>query len=332
MRLTSATRKPNRQATTKLVLGLVALSGCASEPTPPAEYPPLEAPAATAATEPQPAAAQPAPPPEPPAAPVQVVAAESTPIEGAMPTFKIRTPREGQLIKTETVEVKFDLKNWALSPDGNHVHLIVDNEPYIAIRDAQKPIELRALVQKERAQDLTEGTHVLRMFPSRPHHESVKDAGAFDVKVFHFKKKSEGFSFDPKAPLLTYSRPKGCSVLGSRVLLDFYVSGTQLSAAGHRVRVTIDDATTTDIVSWTPHYIENLPEGEHRLRLQLLDAQGQPVAGLFNDTTKTIQVAKDCSTQTPAWLTTPEVKTAPPPPGTPMNGGPPIAPSTEKKP
>src|SRR6188472_2883805 len=72
MRLTAATTKSIQQSTAKLVLWLVALGGCASKPTPPAEYPPLEATAATAATEPQPAA-EPTPPPEPPAPPVQVV-------------------------------------------------------------------------------------------------------------------------------------------------------------------------------------------------------------------------------------------------------------------
>jgi hypothetical protein len=231
---------------------------------------------------------------------VQVIAGENTPIEGGAPTLTLRAPKNGALITSDKVEVTLALKGWPLSPDGNHVHLIIDNEPYIAVRDVEKPIDLRALMQKELGHDLVEGTHVLRAFPSRGHHESVKEPGAFVVATFHFKKKSGDNALDPKAALLTYSRPKGCVEVGQRALLDFYVSNTKLSAQDSRVRYTIDGALSGDIVSWTPHYIENLAEGEHSLRLQLVNAKGEPVAGPFNDTTRTIQVQPECKKPTPA--------------------------------
>ncbi|HEX7476266.1 MAG TPA: hypothetical protein VF331_00525 [Polyangiales bacterium] len=270
--------------------GLGHLAACASEPTPPAEYPaPEAAPAASVINEPPPAPEAP-----PPAPPVQVVAADNTPLEGAVPSVRLRAPRDGQVFKTDKIEVQLEVKNWALSPDGSHVHLIVDNEPYIAIRDVSKPIDLVALVQKELHHELAEGTHVLRVFPGRGHHESVKEPGAFDVKVFHFKKKSADFKFDAKAPLLTYSRPKGCVDLGQRMLVDFYVSNAKLSATEDRVHYTIDGTLSGDIVAWTPHYVENLSAGEHQLRLQLVNAAGQPVAGPFNDVTRTVKVAQEC--------------------------------------
>jgi hypothetical protein len=270
----------------------LALASCAGDPTPPAEYPAIEAPPAAAAS--APATPEPPAPVAPPPAPVQVVAGENTPLEGAPPTLHIKTPHEGALIKTETVEIAFDVKNWALTPDGNHIHLIVDNEPYIAVRDVSKPVELRALVQKELGHDLAEGSHVVRAFPGRGHHESVKEAGAFDERTFSFKTKSADFKFDPKAPLLTFSRPKGCVDLGARALLDFYVLNAKLGAAEYRVRYAIDGTLGGDIVSWAPHYIENLPEGEHKIELILHDANGAPAPGPFNDTTRTFRVAKDC--------------------------------------
>jgi hypothetical protein len=278
------------------------ISGCAGEPTPPPEYPAMEAPAAAAS-----GAATPEPPnatlpalATPPPPPVQVVAAENTPLEGAAPTLHISTPRDGQLYKGDKVEIALDVKNWLLTPDGNHIHVIVDNEPYIAVRDASKPIELRALMQKELGHDLAEGTHVLRAFPGRGHHESVKDAGAFDVKVFHFKKKSPDVKLDAKAPLLTFSRPKGCVELGARALLDFFVSNVKLGAAEARVHYSLDGTVSGDIVGWTPHYIENLPEGEHRIQLTLQDANGGVIAGPYNDTARTFRVAKDCKAVTAA--------------------------------
>lgn len=275
--------------------GLLLLASCASQTEPPPEYPPMEAPAAASSSPATPEPPRPAEPPAPPPPPVQVVAADNTPLEGAAPTVKLRTPANGQLIKADTVEVTLDVKNWGLAPDpGNHVHLIVDNEPYIAIRDVSKPVDLNALVQKELNHPLSEGTHVIRVFPGRAHHESVKQPNAFDSRVFHFKSKTPDFKFDAKAPLLTYSRPKGCSDAGSRVLLDFFVTNTKLGPTDSRVHYTIDGNTSGDIVAFTPHYVENLPVGEHQIHIALQDQSGNPVTGLFNDTTRTIKIAPDC--------------------------------------
>lgn len=294
-------------------LSLVA--GCASAPEPPPEYPPMEAPPAASATG---TATPPEPPTAAPAAPVQVVAAENTPLEGAAPTVKLRTPQNGQLIKADKVDVTLDVKNWGLTPDGPHIHLIVDNEPYIAVRDASKPIDLVALVQKELGHPLSEGTHVLRAFPGRGHHESVKESGAFDIRVFHYKSKTADFKFDPKAPLLTYSRPKGCSDAGSRVLLDFYVTNTQLSPTDSRVHYVLDSNVSGDIVAFTPHYIENLAAGEHTLELTLRDASGNAVPGLFNDTTRTIKIAPDCKALAAAAAPTPAATSGTPPANAPL--------------
>lgn len=225
--------------------------------------------------------------------PAMVVAGDHTPIEGATPSLRVTAPRAGQTIRSGPVTVRFTLRNWELaSPMGPHVHVIVDNEPYIAVR-ATEPFDLAALVQANLGHELAEGTHVLRMFPSRGQHESVKDAGAFAVVVFHYVHATEGFSFDPAAPLLTFSRPKGCNVSGTRVLLDFFVSNATLAPDQFRVRYTLDGTTGT-ITSWTPHFLENLTDGSHELRLELLGPDGNPVPGMFNDTTRTFTMAAAC--------------------------------------
>jgi hypothetical protein len=235
------------------------------------------------------AARQPPPPPPP-----TVVAGEHTAIEGPAPTLRITAPRANQVIRTGNVQVRVQVQNWGLeSPQGPHLHLILDNEPYIAIRDASAPLDLNALVQANLGHELTEGTHVLRMFPSRGHHESVKQPGAFGVVVFHYRSRTADFAFDPTAPLLTYSRPKGCNPAGERVLLDFYLSNTEIGADGNRVHWTVDQQSG-DITEWVPHWIENLQEGEHSISLELRDAQGNPVPGMFNSTQRTFTVAATC--------------------------------------
>lgn len=228
-------------------------------------------------------------------APIRVIAGERTPIEGASPTLRIVAPRAGQLVRTGNVSLRLRLTNWPLAPEpGQHVHVIVDDEPYIAVRDVSAPIDLNRLVQENLGHELAEGTHVVRVFPSRGHHESVKTDGAFAMAVFHYRSQTEGFSLDANAPLLTYSRPKGCNPAGERVLLDFYLSNVELAADGHRVRYAIDDEVRGDITSWAPHFIEGLPAMSHTVQLQLVNAEGEVVPGPFNDTRRTIQVRESC--------------------------------------
>lgn len=233
--------------------------------------------------------------PAPPPPPVRVIAGERTAIEGPSPTIRITSPRNGQVIASGNVSLRLRARNWSLEPaPGRHIHVIVDNEPYIAVRDASSAIDLNALVLENLGHELAEGSHVLRVFPSRGHHESVKTQGAFATVVFHYRSRSADFSFDRDAPLLTYSRPRGCSTQGERLLLDFYVANTELAEDGNRVHYSIDDSVEGDIVAWAPHFIENLPARSHTIRLQLVDSEGELIAGAFNDTQREIRVAASC--------------------------------------
>lgn len=230
---------------------------------------------------------------EPPRQPVRVVVGERTPIEGAAPTVRIVAPRNGQRIAQGNVLLRVQATNWPLQPEpGRHLHIIVDDEPYIAVRDISRPLDLRQLVEDHLGHELSEGTHVVRVFPSRGHHESVKTDGAFATVLFHYVRPTPDFAFDPRAPLLTYSRPKGCNPAG-RVLLDFYVTNATLADDGFRVRYDID-GMQGDIVRWAPHWIENLSVGEHRIGLVLVSPEGEPVPGPFNAPSRTIQVAAAC--------------------------------------
>ena len=176
----------------------------------------------------------------------------------AKPTLRIVSPAKNAVISGSTVNVKLelsgDLKGYMPHKDpatgkGNHIHVILDNQPYEAYYELNQPFELR---------NLAEGKHTLRVFPSRPWHESYKNDGAFQIVEFTVKgggdaakptttkdgqtmasptkspaAKSEpskaamatasatparegkdfapsnAVAMDPTEPLLTYSRPKG---------------------------------------------------------------------------------------------------------------------------
>src|SRR5215210_7977935 len=104
----------------------------------------------------------------------------------AKPTLKFLEPREGQTITGSTVNVRLDLggdlKGYQphKNPDGkgNHIHVILDNQPYEAYYELGQPFELR---------NVAEGKHTLRVFPSRPWHESYKNDGAFQMVTFTVK-------------------------------------------------------------------------------------------------------------------------------------------------
>jgi hypothetical protein len=105
----------------------------------------------------------------------------------AKPVLRFVEPREGATINGSTVNVKLDLsgdlKGYQPMKDpatgmGNHIHVILDNQPYEAYYDLGQPFELR---------NVTEGKHTLRVFASRPWHESYKNDGSFQMVAFTVK-------------------------------------------------------------------------------------------------------------------------------------------------
>src|SRR6267378_2068523 len=105
----------------------------------------------------------------------------------AKPVLKIISPAKNATINGSTVEVKLDLtgdlKGYKPHKDpatqkGNHIHVILDNQPYEAYYEINQPFELR---------NVTEGKHTLRVFASRPWHESYKNDGNFQMVEFTVK-------------------------------------------------------------------------------------------------------------------------------------------------
>jgi hypothetical protein len=105
----------------------------------------------------------------------------------ASPTLRFLAPTEGATVNGATVNVRLalggELKGYKPHKDpetqmGNHIHVILDNQPYEAYYNLDEPFELR---------NVTEGKHTLRVFPSRPWHESYKNAGAFQMVTFTVK-------------------------------------------------------------------------------------------------------------------------------------------------
>ena len=171
-------------------------------------------------------------------------------------------------IQTEN-EFKFKLAN---SAKGQHIHFIVNNGPY------------SAQYSKNFQKKLKDGNNIILAFLSRSHHESVKNPNAYV-----FTQIGEGEKIDMENEYLFYSRPKG-SYTGKdteRLLLDFYLVNTSISAEGNKVRVTIQDYEFL-IDEWAPYIIEGLPKGEISIKLELLNSYGELIKNPFNPSVRKI--------------------------------------------
>lgn len=176
----------------------------------------------------------------------------------------------------------------AVSGQGQHLHLILDEQPYHAIYDLSEPVVL---------EDVAPGTHVLSAFPSRAWHEAVKADGALAQVRFHVGSPTTDASEagpDVDGPVLLYSRPKGtyAGADADSVMVDFYLANAALSPEGYTVRLSVGDELSARLTAWVPHYLVGLPAGEHVIRLELLGPDGAPAEGALARAERTITIER----------------------------------------
>lgn len=224
--------------------------------------------------------------------------------------LKIMEPQKACYLKNNKVHFKYEVSNYQLgvqtqntenqhcsnSSQGQHIHLILNNEPYTAHYD------------KEFDVDLTDGNYIALSFISRSYHESIKTNNAYKLIYFSINKDTTidtalvsnpltgeeklivGFHisdgkipFDPKGQHIFYSRPKGeydiedCKSL----MLDFYLINTTLSENGNKVKATIN-GTEFILPKWAAYSVEGLGIGEHTFKLELINDKGDEIMGPFN--------------------------------------------------
>ncbi|MCB0794068.1 MAG: hypothetical protein KDB88_04970 [Flavobacteriales bacterium] len=164
------------------------------------------------------------------------------------------------------------VRGCANSEDGQHIHVILNNKPYLAKYEPtfSAPVD--------------PGRNVLLAFLSRSYHESLKQGSSFVVKEFDVPSDSASSTSILDGQHMFYSRPKGdyTNSSGDKVLLDFFLVGTSLAADANRVRATIDGHSFI-LTEWRAYFIEGLEVGEHTVRLELIDRDGALVPGPFND-------------------------------------------------
>lgn len=168
----------------------------------------------------------------------------------------------------------------ANSADGQHIHLILNNAPYLA------------RYETEFDEKMEEGHYVALSFLSRSYHESIKNGKAYDLRQFTVGEVEPNI-IDLSTPHMFYSRPKGTysGHDAEHVLLDFYLVNCDLSNDGYYAVATINGQDFR-IETWAPHVMEGLPLGENTIRLELFDSNGNSVDSPFNPVERTVNLAE----------------------------------------
>ncbi len=208
-------------------------------------------------------------------------------LEKYQPQVQILSPKADEVLLDDRVTVKLKVNDLPLfkHPElglGNHLHVILDKQTYQGVYDLTQPLVFK---------NLTAGTHSLRVFASRPWHESFKNEGAYAQTTFHVLTKTAENNPNPQQPLLTYSRPTGI-YSSEPIMLDYYLSnapshlvakGSDSSLPDWRIRATVNGQQFI-LDRWAPIYLQGFKLGKNWVKLELVDDRGNPIPNVYNDT------------------------------------------------
>lgn len=226
---------------------------------------------------------------------------ESPEFEGAkIKINEVKTTPNGEDV---TATFTFEVQNYALmnqtsdaagkmcanSDKGQHIHFILDNEPYAALYEPIHEVTLKKGSE-----------HYLLVFLSRSYHESVKSEGASQVLHFEIDEDGNYKELDaPTEPMLFYSRPKG-EYVGKdnteNLLFDFFLWNTEISDGGNSVLAHIkgNGVDTTMVVNdWQSYFLHNMPTGTPSITLTLTDGEGNRIEGPMTEVTREFTLALD---------------------------------------
>ncbi len=209
-------------------------------------------------------------------------------LEKYIPQVRIITPQPEQTFKKTDISIELEVENLPIFRDdklqlGNHLNLIIDNEPLQPIYSLEEPVVIK---------NLTPGTHSIRAFATRPWGESFKTEAAYAQTTFNVLTETNDNRPKSDLPLLTYNSPTG-SIGAEPFLLDFYLTNAPLHAIAQndpnlldwRVRATVN-GTSFILKNWQPTYLTGIKPGENWIQLELIDEAGNSIENAFNNTVR----------------------------------------------
>ena len=227
---------------------------------------------------------------EPVAEAVRAAEPHQEPVRRAVPADQtvrviIQSPKEGEVMPYETVDGFVRAENISLGEEGNRLHVIVNNGSPIQHTSELKPVVLHGLPP---------GAQVVRADLVKPDGKMLPNPEARARANFYVRRKDFS-NFQPEDhPYLTVNLPKDGLAFpdaGGRVWLDFRVHNATLSKEGYRVRFRLDGVETI-LSRPEPHAWTGLSEGRHRLVVELIDEEGDPVSEIFARVERTFEIPR----------------------------------------
>jgi hypothetical protein len=199
--------------------------------------------------------------------------------------LKIETPQEEQVMSWETIDIFVKLQNYAIGDGGNRIGLILDNGSPMEHSHELKPVILRGL---------TPGAHTARAYAIRPDGKMLTDPTAWDRVNFYVRRRDFS-NFQPREhPYLTVNLPMdgdACPDSEGKIWVDFRVHNASLGKGAFRVRVLLNGVETF-LSQEEPYPLSGLEEGRHRLIVELVDEDGDPVPEIFARVERTFEIPR----------------------------------------
>ena len=221
-------------------------------------------------------------------APPEIIKELNSSLEAYLPEVEIVAPKAEQTLNRTDLKVRLKVENLPVFKDntlqlGNHLNLVVDNEPLKPIYSIEEPIIIK---------NLSPGTHTIRVFAVRPWGETFKNEKAYAQTTFNVLTETNDNLPEPNIPLLTYNSPTG-TYGAEPLLLDFYLTNAPLHAIAQqdpglkdwRIKATVN-GTSFILEDWQPIYLTGLEPGENWVQLELVDETGNSIENAFNNTVR----------------------------------------------
>lgn len=175
----------------------------------------------------------------------------------------------------------------ANSGQGQHIHFIVNDEPY------------KAFYTADFENKMEDGEYHILSFLSRSYHESIKNGKAHLAQKVTFEGGKVTNEEDITSPMLFYSRPKGTYTGADTetLLLDFFIVNTELSEGGNKVKVSVNGEVLATVSEWKPYLLKGLPMGTNTVTLELIDATGKTIEAPYNPVTRQFDLMRDVPTE-----------------------------------
>lgn len=207
------------------------------------------------------------------------------------PQVRITEPGAEKTFNQTDVTLKLTVEDLPIFQDdrlhlGNHLNLIVDNEPFQSIYSLDEPIIIK---------NLAPGTHTVRVFAVTPWGESFKNQDAYAQTTFSVLTQTNANQPNTNLPLLTYNSPTG--TFGAEpVLLDFYLNypnqvigsvNPNANNQSWQIRATVN-GTSFMIKDWQPYYLKGFEPGKNWVQLELIDEKGNNIENVYNNTVRVV--------------------------------------------